>query len=217
MRKIAYIVALLLGSASVYAQEDAGKSSAPAKDSRNKLHVGLKVGLNRSTVFDTEGDFAATPKIGFAGGVFGAIPIGKFLGIHPEVLLSQKGFRANGNYLGESYEMRRTTTYLDVPLLGAFKPATFLTFVGGPQYSYLFKQTDLFTSSSSIAVQEEEFQNEDVRKNILSGVAGLDINVRNLVISGRYCFDLQRNNADGSADVPRYKNVWFQGTIGYRF
>jgi hypothetical protein len=218
MKKVVLMLALVTSGLSVCAQEEGDSGKSRSKDSRNKFHFGLKAGINSSNVYDESGDdFAASSKLGFAGGVFIQVPLGKYLGVHPEVLISQKGFRATGNYMGTQYDMRRTTTYLDVPVLGAFKPATFLTFVGGPQYSYLLKQTDLFSNSSSLAIQEEDFENTDVRKNILSAVVGLDINIGNIVLGGRYNFDLQRNHSDGSASTPRYKNVWLQGTVGYRF
>jgi hypothetical protein len=37
------------------------------------------------------------------------------------------------------------------------------------------------------------------------------------VLSARSGWDVQRNNGDGTSSIPRYKNVWFQATIGYRF
>jgi hypothetical protein len=218
MKKIFMMICMVAGSSLYCVGQEAGEPTKPARDSRSKLHFGLKAGLNHSNVYDEEGEqFAARPKNGFAGGAFISIPLGKYLGVQPEVLISQKGFKATGAFLGTTYEMKRTTTFLDVPLLVAFKPATFLTFVGGPQYSYLLKQTDVFMSSNSAAVQEEDFQNDDIRKNILSGSVGGDININHLVFSARYNFDLQRNHGDGTSNEPRYKNRWVQVTVGYRF
>src|SRR4051812_25034083 len=74
-------------------------------DSREELQFGIKAGFNYSNVYDTKGDqFNADPKFGLATGAFLAIPIGKYFGIQPELLFSQKGFRASGSTLGNSYE-----------------------------------------------------------------------------------------------------------------
>jgi len=70
-----------------------GKAQETADiDDRGKLAFGLKAGVNRSNVYDASGqNFIANPKMGFAGGVFLGIPIGKYFGVQPEVLFSQKG------------------------------------------------------------------------------------------------------------------------------
>ena len=187
-------------------------------DFRNKLMFGLKAGVNYSNVYDSQGDqFTADPKLGFTGGGFLSIPIGKYLGIQPEVLFSQKGFKANGNLLGSSYGLTRTANYLDIPLLLAFKPSEFFTILAGPQYSYLLSKKDVINSSSTSFAQETEFKNDNVRKNTLCFTAGIDITMKQIVLGARAGWDIQNNNGDGSSSTPRYKNMWYQGTIGFRF
>ncbi|MCK9311826.1 MAG: PorT family protein, partial [Bacteroidales bacterium] len=117
-------------------------------DIREKISVGLKVGANYSNVYDSEGEqFNADPKFGLATGVFVAIPIGKYLGVQPELLFSQKGFQGSGSVLGSEYDFTRTTTFIDVPLLFAFKPVSMITILAGPQYSYLIKEKYVFNSA----------------------------------------------------------------------
>jgi hypothetical protein len=210
------IIGFLGMSLCVSAQEEPKKESR--RDERNKLHFGVKLGINNSNVYDEEGEeFNAEPKYGFAGGAFLSIPVGKFLGLQPAVLISQKGFSATGKLLELEYELKRTTTYLDVPLMVELKPIRALTLLAGPQYSYLLNQTDILKSGNSTVIQEQEFKNDDIRKNILSAAVGFDIHITRFVVSGRYNFDLQKNNSDGSSQTPRYKNMWLQGTIGLRF
>ncbi len=187
-------------------------------DLREKLLFGLKVGANYSNVYDSKGqDFQADPKLGFAGGAFLAIPIGKYLGVQPEVLLSQKGFAATGSLFGSTYKFTRTTTYIDAPLLFAFKPSEFITLLAGPQYSYLLNQKDVWTSSTTSFLQETEFKNENLRKNTLCFTGGIDLTLKHIVLGARAGWDLQNNNGDGSSTTPRYKNAWYQATVGYRF
>jgi hypothetical protein len=187
-------------------------------DQRDKLQIGFKAGANFSNVYDAKGDqFKADPKFGFVGGVFLSIPIGKYLGIQPEVLFSQKGFKATGSILGSSYKFTRTTNYIDIPLLIALKPIESVTILGGPQYSYLIKQKDEFSNAILSTTQEQEFNNDNIRKNTLCILGGIDINCNPLVISARAGWDFMNNNGDGTSSTPRYKNVWYQLTLGLKF
>jgi hypothetical protein len=190
---------------------------AQETDPRTVVSFGIKAGLNYSNVWDEQGqDFKADPKLGFAGGVFLGVPIGKFLGFQPEVLVSQKGFQGSGTLMGSPYSFSRTTTYIDIPLLLQVKPAEFFTIVLGPQYSYLMNQKDVHTWGANSTAQEQEFENDNVRKNVLGFVAGADINIQHVVVSGRMGWDLQANNGDGSSYTPRYKNQWLQLTVGFK-
>jgi hypothetical protein len=187
-------------------------------DADAKFTIGAKAGLNLSNVYDTKGDaFSADAKFGFAIGAFATIPFGNFLAFQPELLISQKGFQGTGYLLGSTYSVTRTTTYLDIPLLFAMRPTKFLTFVMGPQYSYLFNQKDVFGSATTTIEQETAFKNDNIRKNTLCFTGGLDINLNKLVLSGRMGWDLLANNGSGGSQTPRYKNFWYQVTIGYRF
>jgi len=190
-----------------------------SEDRREDFVFGLKAGTNYSNVWDESGnDFVANGKFGFAGGVFLGIPLGGFVGLQPEVLISQKGYRGSGSipFLG-SYEYTRTTTHLDIPIQLQLKPTKFLTIVAGPQYSYLMRQESEFTSGESVFGSEEEFDNDNIRKNTLGAVGGFDINISNFIISGRAGWDLMSNDGDGTSSDPNYKNHWFQLTAGYMF
>lgn len=221
----AMIILLLLLNCRLQAQSEE-KAEIPERKSKNissreakrKFVFGIKAGANRSNVYDTEGmNFVAGPKNGFAGGVFACIPIGGLLGLQPEVLLSQKGFSGSGSVENDTYYLDRTTTFLDIPLQVQVKPFRFLSVVAGVQYSYLLNQDDHFTYGANSVTQSQAFKNDNVRKNIFGAVGGIDVNIRHLVLSGRTGWDMQTNNGNGTSYTPRYKNVWLQGTIGYRF
>jgi hypothetical protein len=193
-------------------------SIAYSTTAQDDVAFGLKIGTNYSNVYDSKGeDFDADGKFGLAAGAFLSIPFGQYFGIQPEVLFSQKGFKATGTILGSTYDMVRTTNYIDVPLLVAVKPVHSITLLAGPQFSFLMKQKDKFTSPTSNYAQEEEFDNDNLRKNTLCFTGGADINVEHTVLSLRAGWDLSNNNGNGTSSTPRYKNVWAQATIGYRF
>jgi len=213
MKKAILTIALItLSVSNSIAQE------STSTDNREKLFFGLKVGTNYSNVYDSESeDFVADSKFGLAAGAFVSIPLGKFIGVQPEILFSQKGFKSSGTFLGTAYEATRTTNYIDIPLLFAVKPVEFITILFGPQYSYLMKQKDEFTTGSFSSSEEEEFTNDNIRKNTFSLIGGADLNFNNLVLGLRGGWDLKNNQGDGSSTTPRYKNMWYQATVGYRF
>jgi hypothetical protein len=187
-------------------------------DNRSKLTLGVKVGTNYSNVYDSKGDdFVADGKFGFAAGGFLVVPLGKIFGIQPEVLYSQKGFKSTGAFLGTNYEITRTTDFIDVPLLVSIKPVEYVSLLFGPQFSFLMKQTDDFTGGSLTANQEQEFENSNLRKNIFGLTGGADFNIDHLVIGVRAGWDVKENDGDGNSTTPRYKNMWYQATIGYKF
>lgn len=191
---------------------------AQTDDTRESLVFGMKAGINYSNVWDERGqDFTADAKVGFAGGVYLGIPIGEFIGLQPEILISQKGFQGSGTLFLTPYSFSRTTTFIDIPLMLQIKPSEFLTIVAGPQYSYLAHQKDVYTFGGNSSEQEEEFDNDNIRKNIFGLTAGLDVNINHFLLSGRVGWDLQTNHGDGSSSTPRYKNQWLQFTVGYRF
>lgn len=186
-------------------------------DYREQVMWGLKAGANYSNVFDTKGEsFQHDARFGFAGGAFVAIPIGKYLGLQPSVIYSKRGFHGTGRVLGGTYDFNRITTFLDVPVLVSIKPSEFLAVVVGPQYSYLLKQKDVFKTASSSIEQEKEFQNANIRKNLLCFVAGFDINMKHAVLGARIGWDLHNNNGDATTTTPRYRNTWIQTTLGFR-
>ncbi|MBY0426491.1 MAG: PorT family protein [Cytophagales bacterium] len=206
------LFAFLIFTSHIQAQDNTGF------DVRDKLAFGLKIGGNYSNIYDAQGDnFKAEGKVGFVGGAFLAIPIGKFLGIQPELLVSQKGFRGTGRVLLSTYDFTRTTTYIDIPVFLAFKPLEQITFLIGPQYSFLVKQYDVYSGGSITADQQKSFSNDNLRVNTICFVAGVDLNIRHVVIGARAGLDVLNNNEDGSSTAPRYKNVWLQLTVGVRF
>jgi hypothetical protein len=184
---------------------------------RDKLEFGVKAGANISNVWDARNDeFTADSKAGLAAGVFLGIPIGQILGVQPEILFSQKGFQASGSILSMPYSFKRTTSFIDIPLQLQIKPTSFLTLLMGPQFSYLIKQTDEYTFNDNSTELEQEFENDNIRKNILGFVAGADAIYKNFVLSGRVGWDFQNNNGDGTSLTPRYKNQWLQFTVGFK-
>ncbi len=212
MKKISIGLAFLTAlSINTYAQDDVSSSS--------KLQLGVKIGANYANVYDAQSEeFKSDALLGVAGGVFLSIPIGQYLGIQPEIMFSQKGYQTSGSLLGVSYNYKHTSNFIDIPLFFAFKPIPIVTLLVGPQYSLLISERRKFSNTLfDPIVKEDDFKNLDVRKNTLGVALGGDINIDRVVIGFRAGFDVLHNNGDGTQSTPRYKNAYYQGTIGLRF
>jgi hypothetical protein len=182
----------------------------------NKVRFGLKAGFNLSNVYDQQGNDNNTDvKMGFAGGAFLNIPLGSSLGFQPELLISQKGFRGTGQTLGTNYEFSRTTSYLDIPLLLAFKPGSNVAILAGPHVAYLFKQRDAVKSGDYTAVHDQNFNNDNPRRNTVGLTAGADFYLHPLILAARIGWDFTDNNGDGTSSSPTYKNAWLQLCLGF--
>ena len=213
MKKLILILAsTFLMASNLSAQIDNGS------DNRDHLRFGVKAGMNLSNMYDSDNqEYNADAKLGFVGGAFISIPIvGKFIGIQPEVLFSQKGFKATTSNILGNFSFTRTTNYLDIPIFLAFKPIENLTILAGPQYSYLFKQIDNFKGLGANSSIVTDFENENIRKNTFSLALGADLNFNNFVLGVRAGWDITNNNGNGTSDTPRYKNVWGGLTVGFR-
>ncbi len=205
------------GTTTVTTTNGTGVNTDPT-DNREKFKFGLKAGMSISNVYKATGnDFQADTKYGLTAGALLSIPIGKYFGLQPEFSVSQKGYKGSGRLLETPYEMTRTSLYVDVPIQFVVKATEFISIMAGPQFSYLVKQRDEFTSSSTSFAQSLEFNNDNLRKNILGFVFGVDVNLKHMVLGARAGYDLQKNNGDGTTSIPRYKNVCFLGTVGYKF
>ncbi|MFM2360253.1 MAG: hypothetical protein RLY16_2246 [Bacteroidota bacterium] len=192
-----------------YAQEKENKTS--------RLQFGVKAGVNYSNVYDAKAEaFVADAKYGVMAGAFITIPLGKYWGLQPELLYSQRGYKATGMLLGNAYSFTRTSSFIDVPILLAIKPSPFVSILIGPQYSFLSHQKDVFVLSEHSAAQEAQFNNDNIRKNILCITGGLDVQISRVNIGLRAGWDMQKNNGDGASTSPQYKNVWYQASIGFR-
>jgi hypothetical protein len=186
-------------------------------ESQGKFQIGAKAGLNLSNIYNSQKEeLDAKGKVGYVFGGFMNIPLGTLFGLQPEVLVSQKGFIGEGTLLGSNYDLTRTSTFLDIPLMLAIKPTSDITLLLGPQFSYLLKQKDVFSNSSLSIQQEQDFKNENIRKNTMCFIGGADIDLIPIVFGLRAGWDLKENLGDGTSTTPRYKNVWLQATIGIK-
>jgi len=198
-------------SFSAFSQENTEKH-----DNDPVPRIGFKGGLSIATIIKTDdNNFSSTPLYGFNGGGVILLPLGKVIALQPEILFSQKGYRATGSGLTGDFDYRRYLNFLDIPLLLRINPSKNLGIVIGPQYSYLLSTHTKFKSGGASYEQTVNYENDNITKNIFGGVIGLDINLdNNLFIYGRYTTDFKHNNGDGTSSTPAYKNQVFQVGLG---
>jgi hypothetical protein len=204
-----FSICALLSTQTVYAQ---------LKDNREKLQIGIKAGGNVSSIYNVKSNnFTGSPSMGYAGGVFLSVPIGKFLGIQPEIQYSQLGFIGKGSISGSDYNYTRVTDYITIPLLLQLKTISGLTILGGVQYAYLVGRSDVFKTGGITSQQQQNIENTNIRKNTMGIVGGFDINLNHFVIAARTGMDLMNNNGNGTSTNPTYTNIWAQTMIGLKF
>ncbi len=207
---VAGTIAALVISGSAFAQKD-------DKGASNSLHFGLRGGLNLAAIVkdDDAPDFSSKMKAGVQAGVYLQLPLSTTFSVQPEVLFSQKGYGANGSFLGSNYKYRVTTNYIDVPLLAKFTPHKNFGIVVGPQFSFLANTSYKFTTANAQYENVVKNNNDDLRKNILGGLVGLEAGLTdNITVSARYALDFQKNNDDGTSNSIKYRNQVISLTVG---
>jgi hypothetical protein len=201
---IVALSAIVLGSANIHAQ-------------KNDPHFGLRVGANFSNIIkDGDNDFSTDFKVGFNAAAFLEIPIVTGFSVQPELQYSQKGYKANGSVLGTPYEYRVTTNYVEIPLLAKFSPSSNFGIVVGPQFSFLTSTSTKFITNNATYQNDVEEDNDNLKKNVLGGVIGIEATSSNVVFGLRYSIDFQNNNGDGSSSTPKYKNQVIGLSVGFK-
>jgi hypothetical protein len=188
-------------------------------DIRNILTEGIVAGFNSSDVTVINGqNFTRNPLLGPAFGGFLSIPITTLLGVQPELLYSEKGYYGKG-ITGDGqdyYSFIDRMNYLDVPVTLQVKPSPYLYLLAGPEYSYLLSSNYSFLQDLTYANTQKEFENDNIRHNILGLIFGVDINYARIAFGIRAAWDITANSGNEASSLPRYRNTWEQFTIGYR-
>jgi opacity protein-like surface antigen len=193
----------------------AGLFIAGAANAQSPVRFGIKAGVNIANIIKDNGnnDFKTDAKTGFNAGLTADIKLTDGIAFTPEVLYSQKGYKLSS---GNS-EYKRTTNFIDVPILASIRLASPLNLVVGPQVSFLMSTSTKYTSNNSTLTVNNN-DSDNFKKSLLGGVIGLRYDLTNSVdVHGRYAIDFQKNNENGTTETPEFKNqVWSFG-LGYKF
>lgn len=175
-----------------------------------QLHVpafqlGIKGGVNITKIDGKS--FSDEFNYGYNAGAFAIIKVTNHIQIQPEVLFNQYNAKADtafSNVLNVKNLKDVKLNYLSVPLLLNLTPAKFISFQVGPQFGILLdKHKDLFENG------KDAFSGGD-----LSMLAGIQLNLGALKVSGRYVVGLANINDVSNSD--KWKNQGFQLSVGLR-
>lgn len=176
---------------------------------------GVKGGVSFANIIKTDdSNFKTDYNVGYNAGVFVAVPIIGSLAFQPELMFSQKGYKSDVNNVLGSGTLTQTTNWIEVPILAKISPVSGFSIYLGPQVSFLTKTNTKFeTNAGTVDQTNYEDDADKFKKSIVGGVLGAGFNVgKNLSINARYALDFQKNNEDGSATTPAFKNqVWQAG------
>ena len=192
-----------------------GVLTAGAVHAQN-VSFGIKGGGNLSNIIKTgDNDFKTEYKPGLHAGLTMEIGLGKAFAFAPELMFSQKGYKAN-RFGGT---LTQTTNWIEIPVLAKFQAGPGVNIFLGPQVSFLTQTTNKFEGAFG-SVQRTTIENDSdrFRKSIAGGVigAGFDITPK-IGISARYALDFQKNNENGTTETPEFRNQVIQAGLGFKF
>lgn len=175
--------------------------------------VGIAGGLNISNTVDAyNADFNTSSVAGAHVGLTFEVPIVYPLSFAPEILFSQKGYKARTEY----GTFRSRTNFIDIPLLAKFRVTRGFNIVAGPQLTFQTSTRNTYDDGFS-TVYRDNYDNL-VDKSYVSGVLGIGIDLnRNVELRARYAIDLQQNRGDFNSSLPDFRNQVFQIGLGFKF
>lgn len=103
------------------------------------IRFGIMAGANSSTIGGSDADDAER-RTGFLAGLYLVKPLSGSLALRPEVLWSQKGAKTTITEAGTAIDAELKLSYVDVPVLLQFEPATTSTIrphlYAGPSFGF---------------------------------------------------------------------------------
>ncbi len=175
--------------------------------------VGIEAGLSIANTVDSyDANYSTDGILGFNAGLTATVPIVYPFSFQPEVLFSQKGYKA---YTTDGTFTQRNN-YIDIPLLANFRLVRGFNFLVGPQINIPVSSTSTF--NDGFTVDRESYYDNSSNKSYVAGVIGLSVDLnQNVDIHGRYVIDLSSNTYDINSPIPNYRNQVWQFGIGIKF
>ena len=212
MKKSIFLAVVILSAGTVNAQRYfSGSRSDYSNYDFYQPKIGFEAGLNiANTISSDNSNYSTNSVAGFNAGITFDIPVIYPFSIVPEVIYSQKGYKATTQF----GEFTRRNGFLDIPVLAKFRVApTFNLFVG-PQFSYLLSTTN--TYSDGFTTTSREYYNND-SKAFLDGVLGVSFDLNSSVdLHARYTIDIEKTDSHGNSYVPAYRNQVWQIGLGFK-
>lgn len=186
-----------------------------AQNNDQIINVGVKAGANFSNIIKSgDSDFETDYKTGFNVGLTLEIPLNERLSFAPEVVYSQKGYKAHTAF----GDFTQTTDFIEAPILAKINVVDRFNIVVGPQVSFLLSTKNKFESGFGAVEEKYKEDSDKFRKSLVGGVIGASFDLSsNIDLHGRYALDFQKNNEDGTSETPQFRNQVFQVGLGFKF
>lgn len=212
MKKYMLLIATLFLSVTLMAQTD-------------KIKLGVKAGLNLSSLSFDESELNSSNKTGFTAGIMVEIPLAKNFSLQPELLYSEQGSKSSfsdQDVTNSNYKSTIDLNYLNIPVMVKYYVLKGLSVQAGPQIGILLKANNKYQDNFLGYENHESFNLKDYTTGIDTSVNfGLGYQFKD-----KFYTDLRYNisysNVFKEGDANHFinndmKNRVFQISIGYFF
>lgn len=190
-----------------------------------KVKIGVKAGLNISSLAFDENQMNSTSRTGFTAGVMVEIPLAKNFSLQPELLYSQQGGKTSffdSDVTNSNYKGTLELNYLNIPLMLKYYVVKGLSVQAGPQIGILLKANNKYEDNFLGYVNHESFNLKDYSAGIDTSVNfGLGYQFKDKFYTDlRYNISYSNVFKDGDANYfinQDMKNRVFQISLGYFF
>lgn len=182
-----------------------------------QTRFGIKAGVSLMTLNSVKAEGVSenySYRTGFQGGVFVETQLSDVLFFGPQLLYTQKGGNVNLTVSGYNVTGHTTISYLDLPVLIGFKATPKLSFLLGPQVSFLLTQK----SASAVEGLGSATSNDktQTKSTAFGGNAGVAYDITNNIgVNVHYMRDF--SNAAKSEYSHGEKNQGFVFSLSYKF
>ena len=224
MKKVVFLFVALFFVSSAFSQVKFGIKTGGNLSSLSKLSVS-ESGLSM-TLIEPDG-----MGIGYHGGLFANISMGRFIGLQPELLFSMQGGKLKpGKFFTETFGLRDAKAtyqlgYISLPLLFELKPVSNFGILVGPQVNYnVTRKVTVSYNGIEETLAGKDLDNEFLPlRKIDAGVTfGLQGKIgENLFIGARYYLGLidalDPDDAFLGMKLKGFKSNVIQFSLGYAF
>ncbi|MBS7253581.1 porin family protein [Flavobacterium branchiicola] len=197
--------------------------SVMAQDKKVKL--GVKAGLNISSLSLDESELNSSSKTGFTAGLMAEIPLTKNFSVQPEVLYSQQGVKlsySDAAIANSHYKSTIGLNYLNIPVMLKYYVVKGLSLQTGPQIGILLKANNK-SQDNFLGYENQDNYNLSDFTNGVDAAAnfGLGYQFKDKFYADlRYTIsysDVFKEATDTYVINSDMKNRIFQITVGYFF
>ena len=191
-----------------------------------KVKLGVKAGLNISSLTSNENELQSSDKTGFSAGVMAEIPLTKNFAIQPELTYSQQGMKfsySDADVVNSHYKSTIQLNYINIPVMLKYYVVKGLSVQAGPQIGILLKANNKYQDNFLGYDNHEKFNLADYANGIDTSVNfGLGYQFKDKFYTDlRYNLSYSDIFRDASANTyvinSDMKNRVFQITVGYFF